>query len=97
MEKSKASIIWKTSDRKTKRSEIWDSEVVVQVVDMCGTFGLVAFKVILTSFGALAILPKIQFPIKHYSFNKSQPKFIKLFLNYPSNGPRKLHFGIFEI
>ncbi len=45
MEKSKASVIWKTTDRRVKRSEIWDSWVVVQHI--WGTFGLVAFTVIL--------------------------------------------------
>ncbi len=53
MEKSKTSIIWKTSDRRAKRSEIWDSRVVVQYI--WGIFGLVAFKVILRSFGALSM------------------------------------------
>ncbi len=53
MEKSKSSIIWKASDRGTKRSEIWDSWVVMQHIK--GTFGLLAFKVILRSFSALAI------------------------------------------
>ncbi len=45
--------IWKTSDRRAKRSEIWDSWVLIQHIR--GTFGLLAFKVILRSFGALAI------------------------------------------
>ncbi len=38
MEKSKTSIIWKTSDHRAKRSEIWDSLVVLQHI--YGTFGL---------------------------------------------------------
>ncbi len=53
MEKSKTSIIWKTSDRRATRSEIWDSWVLYTTYK--GTFGLLAFKVILGSFGALAI------------------------------------------
>ncbi len=53
MEKSKTSIIWKTSDRRAKRSEIWDSWVVIQNIRR--TFGLLAFKVNLRSFGALVI------------------------------------------
>ncbi len=53
MEKSPTSIIWKMSDRRAKWSEIWDSWVVVQ--DIRDTFGLLAFEVILRSFGALAI------------------------------------------
>ncbi len=57
MEKSKTSIIWKTSDRRAKWSELWDSWVVVQHIR--GTFGLLAFKVILGSFGALAIFRKL--------------------------------------
>ncbi len=47
------SIIWKTSDHRAKRSEILNSWIVVQHIQ--GTFGLLAFKVILGSFGALAI------------------------------------------
>ncbi len=54
----KNSIIWKTSDLKAKRSEIWDSRVIVP--HMWDTFGLYAFKVILTSFGALVIFPKMR-------------------------------------
>ncbi len=53
MEKSKTSIIWKKSDRRAKRSEIWDSWVVVQHIR--GTFDTLAFKVILGSFEVLAI------------------------------------------
>ncbi len=53
MEESKTSINWKTSDRRATWSEIWDLRVVVQHI--WGTFGLVAFKVILRSFGALSI------------------------------------------
>ncbi len=33
---------------------------------------------------------------KPYSY-KSQPKAVKLFLNYLPNGPHKMTFGIFEI
>ena len=54
--KSKTSIIWKTSDRRAKPSEIWGSWVVLHHV--WGTFGLVALKFILGSFGALAIFRK---------------------------------------
>ena len=52
--------LWKTKDRRAKLSEIWDLRVVVQHI--WGTFGLVVFKVILGSFGALPIFPKIRFP-----------------------------------
>ncbi len=45
--------IWKTSDRRAKRSEIWDPWVVNQHIR--GTFGLLAFKVFFRSFGAFAI------------------------------------------
>ena len=62
MKKSKTSIIWKTSDCRAKRSEIWDSQVVFQ--DIRGTFGLVAFKVILRSFGALAIFRNLGLMIR---------------------------------
>ncbi len=34
---------------------------------------------------------------KRYSSYKSQPKVLKLFLNFLSNGPNKTTFGIFEI
>ncbi len=50
----KTSIIWKRSDL-AKLSEIWDSRVVVQHILYGVTFGLVAFKVILRSLGALSI------------------------------------------
>ena len=46
-------MIWKTNDRRAKRSEILNSLVVLQHI--WGTFRLVAFKVILRSFGALTI------------------------------------------
>ncbi len=32
-----------------------------------------------------------------YSSYKSQPKVLKLVLNFPPNGPHKSMFGIFEI
>ena len=57
MDKSKTSFIWKTSDRRAKENEIWDSWVLVQHIR--GTFGLLAFKFILRSFGALAIFCKL--------------------------------------
>ena len=62
MEKSKTSIIWKKSDRRAKRSEIWDSRVVVQHI--WGAFGLVAFKVILRSFRALSIFRNLGLMIR---------------------------------
>ncbi len=34
---------------------------------------------------------------KHYSSYKSQPKVLKLDLNFPPNGSHKTGFGIFEI
>ncbi len=34
---------------------------------------------------------------KCYSSYKLQPKVLKLFLNFPPNGPHKSMFGIFEI
>ncbi len=69
MEKSKTSIIWKTSLRRAKRGEIWDSRVVFQHI--WGTFGLVAFKVILRSFGALSIFRNLGLMIdtrKHFEW-----------------------------
>ncbi len=62
MEKSKTSIIFKTSDHRAKRSEIWDSWVVVQHIR--GTFGLLAFKVILRSLGALVIFNNLGLMIR---------------------------------
>ncbi len=62
MDKSKTSIIWKTSDHKTKRSEIWALWVVIQHI-MC-TFGLLAFKVILRLFGALAVFRSLGLMIR---------------------------------
>ncbi len=53
MEKPKTSIVWKTSDRREKRSEIWDSWVLVEYI--LHTFDIVTPKVILGSFGAFAI------------------------------------------
>ncbi len=46
-----------TSDRRTKRSEIWDSWVLIQHIR--GTFGLLAFKVILGSFGVFQIFKNL--------------------------------------
>ncbi len=47
----KSSIIWKTSDRREKRSEIWDSRVLVACIWY--TFDLETVKVILGSFDAI--------------------------------------------
>ncbi len=61
--KWKTSIIWKTNHNRAKRSEIWDSLVVVHH-HIWGTFGLVAFKVILMSFGALSIFRNLGLRIR---------------------------------
>ena len=53
MEKPKASIIWKTADCRAKWGENWDSRILV--VHIWRTFDFVTFKIILVSFGALAI------------------------------------------
>ncbi len=45
MGKQKTSIIWKTSDRKEKRSVIWASEVSIKCIQ--GTFDTSVIKVIL--------------------------------------------------
>ena len=98
MEKSKTSVVGKTSDRRATLSEIWDERVVFSYI--WGTFGLLTYKVILRSFGALAIFPKNTTSPqkkKNYFFYKSQPKFIKLSMNHPLNGLHKTAFGIFEI
>ncbi len=60
IEKSKTSIIWKTSERRAKRSEIW--EVVVQHI--WGTFDLLAFNCTLGSFGALSIFSNLGLMIR---------------------------------
>ena len=63
MEKSNTSINWKTSDRRAKLSEIWDSWVAIQHIR--GTVGLLAFKVIFRSFGALAIFRNLGLMIRY--------------------------------
>ncbi len=55
MKNPKTSIIWKKSDRRTKRREIWDMRVVVQLTCIWGTFDLVAFNFVLGSFPTLGI------------------------------------------
>ncbi len=85
-------IIWTTNDRKAKLSEIWDSWVSSTYID---TFGLVAFKVIMGLFGALAIFSENTISKKHF-FYYSQPKFIKLPPSYLLNGPHKNTLWIFE-
>ncbi len=59
----KTSIIWKMSDRRVKRREIWDSWVVIQHI--WGTFVLLAFKVILGSYSALAIFGNLGLMIRY--------------------------------
>ena len=70
MEKSKSPIIWKTSDRSTKQSEIWGMWVVIK--HTWDSFGLIAFKVILRSFGALSNFRDLDLMIrdrrKHYEW-----------------------------
>ena len=53
MGKPKSSIIWKTSDRRAKRSEIWASGVSLQCTQ--GTFDTSVIKVVLGPFGAFPI------------------------------------------
>ncbi len=60
MEKPKTSIIWKTSERRTKRSEIWASGVSIQCTQ--GTFVTSVIKVILGSFGTFPIFDKAVSP-----------------------------------
>ena len=47
----KSANIWRTADRRAKRSEIWASWVLVTII--WGTFDLLSLKVILGSIGAL--------------------------------------------
>ncbi len=54
MVKPKTSIVWKTSNRRVKQSEIWASGVSVQCRQ--GTFDTSVIKVILGSFGAFRCL-----------------------------------------
>ena len=72
METSKTSVVWKTGSRRAKRSEIWGLRVVVQHIR--GTFGLVVFKVMLRSFGALSIFRNLDLMIrdrrKHFGWLK---------------------------
>ncbi len=95
MEKYIKSIIWKTSGRRKKRCEIWDLWVVVQHI--WGTFGLVAFKVILGSFGPLAIFPKIRFPKNVTSTNQSRDFRISPELSSQWSSRNYVNFGFFEI
>ncbi len=62
MGKCKTAKILEMSSRRAKRSEIWDSWVLIQHIR--GTFGLLAFKVILRSFGALAIFRNLGLMIR---------------------------------
>ncbi len=57
MEKPKTSIIWKTSDRRAKWSEIWASGVSLQCIQV--TFDSNVDKVILRSFGAFLIFDQL--------------------------------------
>ncbi len=52
-EKPKTSVIWKISNHRAKRSEIWDSQLLVEYI--WHTFDLVLFKVIWGSFGGFSI------------------------------------------
>ncbi len=56
MGKPKTSIIWKTSERRAKQSEMWASGVSIQCAQ--GTFETSVLKVILGSFGAFPIFEK---------------------------------------
>ncbi len=56
MGKPKTSIIWKMSDRRAKRIEIWPSGVSVQCTQ--GTFDTSMIKVILGSFSVFPIFEK---------------------------------------
>ncbi len=86
MGKPKASIMWKTSDRRVKQSKIWDSWLQVRGTYM-GYLGLVMFNVIWGSFDALhTILSKRCFFYTHDSFST------KLFTAVPSNS---LHSSCF--
>ena len=65
-------------NRREKRGRVWDSVVLVQ--HMFGTFDVEVFKVILGTFGALAILPQNRFS-KRYSFSYA---FFQHFIDAPS-------------
>ncbi len=84
---------------KNKRSEMeteWNLGLTNRILTHVEYFEIVVIKVILGSFGVLAIFPKI-LTSKHYFFYKWQLKSIKLLLNYPPNGPHKPAFGIFGV
>ncbi len=57
MGKQKTSIIWKTSDRRVKKREIWASGVSIQCTP--GTFDTSVIKVILGSFGEFRFLTSL--------------------------------------
>ncbi len=56
MGKPKTSIIWKTSDRRANRIEIWASGVSIQCTQ--GAFDTLVIKAILGSFGVFPIFEK---------------------------------------
>ncbi len=56
----KNSIVWKTSDHRGKRNDLW-----VVVKHIRGAFGLVTFKVILRSLSALAIFCNLGLILKN--------------------------------
>ncbi len=64
MEKSKTPIILKTSGRRAKRSEIWDSWIIF--LHIWGTFDLLAFSHF-GSFGALAIFRNLGLMIRDHA------------------------------
>ncbi len=66
-------IIWKMKYGRAKQSEIWDQRTVLQHIR--GTFGLLAFKGLLGSFGALAILCELEI-----LFSKAAASTLRIFL-----------------
>ena len=84
------SIIWRMSDHRVQRSEIWDSRVVVQHI--WGTFGLAAFKVIYGSSRHLRF-SKNTISIKTLLLLKFAVKIFQLYLGFFKFG--KLNFNEF--
>ena len=86
MGKYKSANIWKTADRRAKRTEIWDSGHVVGFI--WGTFDLLSVKVILGSFGALWKFLNFTFS-KRYSCYSFQYFSTEHFIQVPHGGLHK--------
>ncbi len=93
MVKTKTSIICNTSDQRAKPSDILDSRALI--LDIWGTYGHVAFNIILGSFGAPEILLKYDFQNAASSTLRSDFFTAKDFACAPFDNPHKSYFLVF--